>query len=315
MSKVLVTGAAGFIGSNLVDGLLENNFEVVGLDNLSTGSLDNLKDSINQIEFHEGDIRDKDLCNKICNVDFILHHAAYISVPGSFENPIETNDINVNGTLNLLQCAANNNVKRFVHVSSAAVHGNKEYDIDCISPYAYTKYIGELYAQMFHKNYNLKTLTLRYYNVFGKRQSPNSQYAAAIPIFINKVLSNERPIIYGDGSQTRDFTHVSNVVNANIKALLIDDIYYGRTYEIGTGKSISINETLNLILKYCKSNLTPIYEEARIGDIKDSVASLSLSEVYLKYKPITSFKHGLKQTIEWLEREKLCHQSQKKTFP
>ena len=156
MSKVLVTGAAGFIGSNLVDGLLKNNFEVVGLDNLSTGSLDNLKDSIGQIEFHEGDIRNKTLCNELCkHVDFILHHAAYISVPGSFENPIETNDINVNGTLNLLQCAAQSNVKRFVHVSSAAVYGNQDFPsrVDCISPYAYTKHIGELYAKMFNDNY------------------------------------------------------------------------------------------------------------------------------------------------------------------
>jgi nucleoside-diphosphate-sugar epimerase len=301
MSKVLVTGAAGFIGSNLVDGLLKNNFEVVGLDNLSTGSLDNLKDSISQIEFHEADIRDKILCDELCkHVDYILHHAAYISVPGSFENPIETHDINVNGTLNLLQCAAKNNVKRFVHISSAAVHGDTKEDIDCISPYAYTKYIGELYAQMFHKNYNLKTLTLRYYNVFGKRQSPTSQYAAAIPIFINKVLSNEQPIIYGDGLQTRDFTHVSNIVDANIKALLADDNRCGKTYEIGMGHTISINETLNLILQFCESNLTPIYKEKRIGDIKDSVANISSARLYLKYKPTMSFEQGLEETIEWL---------------
>lgn len=308
-SKFLVTGGAGFIGSNLVEKILELGYGVIVLDNFSTGEEENLKEFIGYSNFSliEGDVSNIEDCRKACkNADYVLHQAALGSVPRSIEDPITTNDSNVCGTLNMLIAARDNNVKRFVYASSSSVYGDstelpKREDNTGrpLSPYAISKLTGELYGKNFFDIFGLPTIGLRYFNVYGKKQNYHSVYAAVIPKFIEKLLTGEIPIIHGDGKQSRDFTYVNNIVEANLAACLADQEAFGEVFNIGNEERICINE---LYLKLCELlhiDIAPIYGPERCGDIKHSHADISKAKRILKYKPVYSFNEGLCLCIDW----------------
>ncbi len=308
-SKFLVTGGAGFIGSNLVEKILELGYQVRVLDNLSTGKEENIKEFIGHSRFLliKGDIRNLEDCQKACrNVDYVLHQAALGSVPRSIEDPIATNDTNICGTLNMMIAARDNHVKRFVYASSSSVYGDskelpkKEDRIGKpLSPYAISKLTGELYGKNFFDLFGLPTIGLRYFNVYGKRQDSNSIYAAVIPIFIKKLLNSEIPKIYGDGKQSRDFTYVGNVVQANLRACIAEQEALGKVFNIGNEERITIND---LYLKLCESlnmDRIPNYLSERAGDIKHSNADISYAKNILKYEPDYSFNEGIEKCIDW----------------
>jgi len=305
--KFLVTGGAGFIGSHLVEELLKRNYEVRVLDNFSTGKRENIKEFEKDIELIEGDIRSYHIVEKaVKGIDIILHQAALPSVPRSIKDPITTNDVNVGGTLNILEAAKENNVKRVVFASSSSVYGDtptlpKSEDMipNPLSPYAVSKLAGEKYCQLYSRIYGLETVILRYFNVFGPRQDPNSQYSAVIPKFIKAIKEDKRPIIYGDGTQSRDFTYVANVVEANILAANAK-VDSGIIMNCACGGQITLNELVNEINKILKKNIEPIYNEPRIGDIKHSYADIELINRKLNFKPIFNFYEGLKFTVEKL---------------
>ena len=305
--KILVTGGAGFIGSNIVERLSENGTQVRVLDNFSTGKRENLKFQKSfPLEVMEGDLCDLNTCRRACeNIDFVLHQAAIPSVPKSVVDPITSNEANVQGTLNLLVAARDAGVKRLVYASSSSIYGDtpimpKREDMTPLplSPYAITKLTGEYYCQVFYRLYGLETVVLRYFNVFGPRQDPNSQYAAAIPRFITALLSNGPPTIYGDGNQSRDFTYVRNVVEANIQALEARGAE-GEVFNIACGESITINELVKKMKKILNSNIQPIYTDSRPGDIRDSLADISRARRILGYKPSESLETGLAETINF----------------
>jgi nucleoside-diphosphate-sugar epimerase len=306
--KCLITGGAGFIGSHIVKELVKKNNKVKVLDNLSTGNLSNIKDVIEDIEFIKADIRDKEIVYKITkDVDYILHQAAIPSVIRSINNPLECNDNNLIGTLNLLYAAKENKVKRFIYASSSSVYGDipklpKEEDDtpQPISPYGVSKLAGEYYCKVFYKIYGLETVILRYFNVFGENQNPNSEYSAVIPRFIFRMLKNQPPIIYGDGNQTRDFTYVSNVVEANIQALTQEKAK-GQIFNIASGRNISIKQLVELINSLLGKNLTPIYQSSRKGDIKHSLASIDKAKKILNYELKVGLEEGLRLMMEWLK--------------
>jgi len=305
---VVVTGGAGFIGSNLAKELANKNHVKV-IDNLSTGNIKNIQDLIdsNKIEFIRGSVTDLELLQKTFrNVHYVFHEAAVPSVPRSVKDPITSNFANVNGTLNVLVAARDNCVKKVVYASSSSVYGDtptlpkKEDMKTCpLSPYAVSKLTAEYYCQVFANVYNLSTISLRYFNVYGPQQDPTSEYAAVIPKFITSILNGKTPVIYGDGEQTRDFTYVEDVVTANILAAESEAT---GIFNIAGGKRISINNLAHTIMKISGKSLDLTYEEPRYGDIKHSLADISKAKEKIKYKPKFNLEDGLKETIKWLKK-------------
>lgn len=303
--NILITGGCGFIGSHICRYLLQNGCKFVRVvDNLSTGKLSNIQDLLDKydnIEFIWGDIENIELCRKVCtNIDIISHQAAIGSVPKSIEEPMLTHNTNVNGSFNLLYVAVEKNIKKFIYASSSAIYGDTTKNL--LSPYAATKYINEIYANIFHKCYNIQCIGLRYFNVFGPNQNLVGSYASVIPLFINNLNKGIPCIIYGDGTNSRDFTYIDNVVHANINAIIFN-INSG-TYDIGTGKTININKLYELIATYMHCNIKPIYEMERPGDIKHSSSNIIQAKMGLNYNVITSFEEGLYKTINYIVNKK-----------
>lgn len=308
-TKFLVTGGAGFIGSNLVEKILEMECEVTVLDNFSTGEMENIKEFVNNGSFAliKGDVRNLEDCQRACkNADYILHQAALGSVPRSIKDPIATNDSNLCGTLNMMVAARDNNVKRFVYASSSSVYGDirelpkREDKIGKpLSPYAISKLSGELYGRNFFDLFGLPAIGLRYFNVYGKKQNYNSVYAAVIPRFIEKLLRDESPVINGDGNQSRDFTYVENVVNANLAACLAEQDAFGEAFNIGNEGRITINELYSKLCELLHKDIEPIYGPERCGDVKHSNADISKAKSILKYRPLYSFDEGISLCIDW----------------
>ncbi|RWZ59092.1 SDR family oxidoreductase [Halobacillus fulvus] len=308
-SKFLVTGSAGFIGSNLVEAILNLGYEVRGLDNFSTGKRENVEEFISHpnYEFIEGDICDFDTCMDACSgVDFVLNQAAWGSVPRSIEMPVFYEEVNIKGTLNMMEAARQNNVKKFVYASSSSVYGDepnlpKKEGIEgnVLSPYALTKRVNEEYGKLYSKLYGLDTYGMRYFNVFGRRQDPNGAYAAVIPKFINQLLSNDPPMINGDGKQSRDFTYIDNVVEANLKACKASSKAAGRVYNIAFGSREYLIDIYYLLCELIGKDLEPIFGASRAGDIKHSNANIDSAKKMLGYDPKWSFNQGIKETIKW----------------
>ncbi len=308
-TRLLVTGGAGFIGTNIVEKLLSLGLEVTVLDNFSTGKIENIEHLLSnpKLQLIEGDIREIEDCNKACrHIDYVLHNAALGSVPRSMSDPKTTNDVNISGTLNMLIASKDNNVKRFVYASSSSVYGDnenlpkeEETTGKPLSPYAITKVTNEMYGRIFHNNFDLPTIGLRYFNVFGKNQDFNSQYAAVIPNFVKKIISGEPPVIWGNGSQTRDFTFVENVVEANIRACLASDEATGNVFNIATGNRVSILDLLREICNILGAQVSPIFMDWRAGDVMHSFANIEKAKKLLNYIPIYDFKSGIRKTIDW----------------
>ena len=303
--KVVVTGGLGFIGSHLVEKLSEDNLVVV-IDDQSTGKVENIKHlNLSKIDTTLGDITSIDLDEIFDGTDYVFHEAAVTSVQKSVDDPINSNEVNITGTLKVLEAAKNTDVKKVVLASSSAVYGETESlplsednPVNPLSPYAVGKTTGELYCNVFSEIYGLPTVSLRYFNVFGPRQDPNSQYAAVIPIFIDKILKNESPIIYGDGEQSRDFVSVKHVVAANIMAA---ESKLTGAFNIGLGKSTTINQLVEMINEIIGKDVKPVYEKERPGDIKYSLADISKAKA-LGYDPKADFKEELTETVEWFRK-------------
>ena len=302
--KVVVTGGAGFIGSHIVEYWAKQNADVFVLDNLRSGFEKNLN-GFENVTFVRGSITDKDVVFSVLeNADYVHHLAAMISVPESVENPFECVSINVNGLLNVLEASAKHKIKKIVHSSSAAVYGDNPVSPKTIlmkpepkSPYGITKLDGEYYLQSYLENFGLQTISLRYFNVFGPRQDPKSQYAAAIPIFVNNALQNKEIIIYGDGEQTRDFIFVKDVVAANVLAATTENV--NGTFNVACGSAISINQLVKLVLELTNSKSHIRYEKERAGDIKHSLASIEETKQQLGFQPKHDLLEGLKETINY----------------
>ena len=311
MNKYLVTGGAGFIGSHIVEELVRRGSKIRVIDNFLTGKRENLASFGEKIELLEGDIRNFETCQEALEgIDFVLHQAALPSVPRSIENPLLTNDINVNGTLNLLLASNEAKARRFVFASSSAVYGDNP-DLpkregtegNPLSPYALTKLVGEKYCKVFSVIYGLPTVCLRYFNIFGPHQDPASQYAAVIPAFISKMLEGEKPTIFGDGEQSRDFTFVGNVVEANFLATEVENIS-GEVFNVGCGEKTTVNSLAAKINEILNTDIEPDYDKPRPGDIKHSFADISKAKQGLKFEPLVDFREGLERTIRWYqERE------------
>lgn len=310
----LITGGAGFIGSNIVTYLMKYNAgKVIVLDNLSNGYLSNIEQFIGEsnFEFIDGDITNLDTCKKVMEgVDYISHQAALGSVPRSIENPVATHLANATGFLNILTAAKDSNVKRIVFASSSSVYGDsqelpkREGNIGRqLSPYAVSKHTKELYAKVFADVYSLDVIGLRYFNIFGPNQNPSGPYAAAIPLFMDAALKNKSPFINGDGGQSRDFTFVENAVQANIKALFSDKEVKGKIVNIACGGRVTINELFQSIKEASGNDVEPIYREDRPGDIRDSLANISLAKELIGYNPEFGIEAGLKITTEWFKKE------------
>lgn len=306
MSKFLVTGGAGFIGSNLCEKLLESGHSVRVLDNLATGKEENLRGFIDSVEFIRGDIRQPAALEKAAaGMDYIIHLAALGSVPRSVEDPATTHEVNATGTLNVLNAARAAGVKRIVCASSSSVYGDtpvlpKQEDMTPtpLSPYAVSKLTGEHYCKVFHRVYGLETVALRYFNVYGKKQDPNSQYAAVIPRFASALLKGERPTIYGDGEQTRDFTFVDDCNQVNIKACFAGGCQ-GMHFNVGCGGRVSVNELFRKIRDRIGSSIEPQYAQARKGDVRDSLASIDKARSIIGYEPAYNIDSGLGKTVDW----------------
>lgn len=316
MRKILVTGGAGFIGSNLCEELVKKGNYVVCLDNFSTGRIENIQGLLdnNRFKLIEGDIRNLDTCLKAVNgVDVVFHEAALGSIPRSIDDPITTNAVNISGFLNMLVAAKNAKIDRFIFAASSSAYGDNETIPKVedtigkpLSPYALTKYVDELYAHVFSITYGLKYIGIRYFNVFGRRQDPNSAYAAVIPLFIKKILKHERPVINGDGSNSRDFTYIDNIIHINMLALeTLSPQAFNQIYNGAGGENTSVLELEQLITKNlsaydnCIDCIVPIFGPNRIGDIKHSKASISKAKELLGYTPVCTFEDGLKKTIYW----------------
>lgn len=315
-TSFLVTGGAGFIGSNIVEYLLKYNVgKVRVLDNLSNGFYKNVEPFLqnSRLEFIEGDIRDLDTCTKACGgIDYVLHQAALGSVPRSIQDPITSNEVNVGGFLNMLVGARDQQVKRFVYAASSSTYGDsptlpkKEEVIGKpLSPYAITKYVNELYADIFQKTYGLNCVGLRYFNVFGPRQDPKGAYAAVIPLFIDAILEGKAPLINGDGEQTRDFTFVENAVQANIKAALDEKRKEtAQVYNIAFGERTSLNSLYNTLKELTNSTAKATYGNDRPGDVRDSLADISKARGDFGYKPQFDIQKGLQITLDWFRQNK-----------
>lgn len=313
--RILITGGAGFIGSNLCAYFLENN-EVICLDNFATGYRHNIDGFLSNPKFSliEGDIRDFKTCEQaVADVDYVLHHAALGSVPRSINDPITSNEVNVSGFLNMLTASRNANVKRFIYAASSSTYGDSEAlpkreDVigKPLSPYAVTKYVNELYADVFSKTYGLETIGLRYFNVFGRNQDPNGAYAAVIPKFVSQFLNHESPVINGDGNFSRDFTYVDNVIQMNELAMLTENPRALNTvYNTAFGERTTLNELVNALKEFLSvydneiANVSIIYGQNRIGDIPHSLASIEKAKELLNYQPKFSMKEGLKEAVKW----------------
>jgi len=315
-STVLVTGAAGFIGSNLCEALIEKGSKVIGLDNFATGHKKNLSElsKNSNFTFIEGDIRNIEDCHKACNgVDYILHQAALGSVPRSINDPITSNDVNVGGFLNMLVASRDAGVKRFIYAASSSTYGDSkalpkvEENIGKpLSPYAITKYVNELYADNFKRTYDLDTVGLRYFNVFGRKQDPNGAYAAVIPKFVMQFMKHESPVINGDGSFSRDFTYIDNVVQMNLRAIVTDnDEALNNVYNTAFGERTTLNELVTLLKQYLSEfdseiiNVDVKKGPERKGDVPHSLASVDKAKKLLGYDPKFDMKSGLKEAIKW----------------
>ncbi|CAL1519262.1 SDR family oxidoreductase [Chitinophaga sp. MM2321] len=309
-SCFLITGGAGFIGSNLVEYLLKYKAKKVRvLDNFSTGVMDNIAPFLSDpaFELFEGDIRNIDDCRKaVSGIDYVAHQAALGSVPRSINDPLTTNDVNITGFLNMLLAAKDAQVKRFIYAASSSTYGDhpglpKVEDTigNPMSPYAVTKYVNELYANVFSRIYDFHTIGLRYFNVFGPRQNPNGPYAAVIPLFIEAAKKKEAPIINGDGETSRDFTFVENAVQANIKALLSDDIHTSEVINIAAGERTTLNELWQHISGIWHIDVAPIYQTERKGDVKHSLANVDKANRLIGYRPAFSVMQGLAIAMEW----------------
>ena len=314
--KILVTGGAGFIGSNLCQALLEKGNQVICLDNFATGKRENLERLLKDSNFTliEGDIRKLEDCLKACQgVDYVLHQAALGSVPRSIKDPITSNDVNVSGFLNMLVAARDNGVKRFVYAASSSTYGDSESmpkveDIigKPLSPYAITKYVNELYADIFSKTYGLETIGLRYFNVFGRKQDPNGAYAAVIPKFVSQLMNGESPVINGDGNYSRDFTYIDNVIQANLLSLITtNEKAINTVYNVAYGDRNTLNDLMGYLKEYLSefdskiSNVAVIYGPNRAGDIPHSHASVDKAKELLNYKPQFNLQKGLKEAVKW----------------
>ncbi|WP_379970081.1 SDR family oxidoreductase [Epilithonimonas sp. UC225_85] len=314
--NILVTGGAGFIGSNLCEELLSLGANVTCLDNFSTGlreNLDALKDKPN-FSLIEGDIRDLETCQKACeNQDFVLHEAALGSVPRSINDPITSNDVNVGGFLNMLVAARDCGVKRFIYAASSSTYGDSESlpkveDVigKPLSPYAITKYVNELYADVFKRTYGFDTIGLRYFNVFGRKQNPNGAYAAVIPKFVMQLMNHESPVINGGGEYSRDFTYIDNVILMNLLALTSEnDEAVNQIYNTAFGERTTLNDLVKYLKEYLSdfdsriANVQIIYGDYRKGDVPHSLASIDKAKNLLDYQPKHSMKDGLKEAVTW----------------
>jgi nucleoside-diphosphate-sugar epimerase len=312
MMRFLITGIAGFIGSNLANALVADGNEVRGIDNLSHGRWSNLSSIETKVDFIEADITDERAIRRACEgVDYVLHQAALGSVPRSLADPIGSNHSNVVGTLKVFEAARAAGVKRVVYASSSSVYGDtptlpKREEMRCnpISPYAVSKYTCELYAQAFSRLLNLETVGLRYFNVFGPRQHPTSQYAAVIPKFIMAMLRGQQPTIFGDGRQSRDFTYVDNVVSANLKACTAPaQSVSGRVFNVAAGKNFSLLELYSALQRLIGFTAQPLFSPARSGDVQDSLADISRARDGMGYESLVSFENGLCQTVDWYRAE------------
>jgi nucleoside-diphosphate-sugar epimerase len=304
LANYLVTGGAGFIGSHISEALVTRGHRVRVADNFVTGYKQNIRDGV---EFVEGDCADPGFAKKIvAGMDYVVHQAAIPSVPRSVDKPLESHRANIDGMLQMLLASRDAGVKRLVFAGSSSVYGDTEVlpktetmPTKPMTPYALQKLTGEMYGQMFTKLYGFETVTTRYFNVFGPRQDPTSPYSGVISLFIKSLVDGTRPVIYGDGGQTRDFTYVANVVDAVIRAVETPGIG-GEVFNIATSSRISLNELLATLKKIFNSNVEPIFKEARAGDVRDSQADISKATRLLGYKPTVGFEAGLRETVKWI---------------
>jgi nucleoside-diphosphate-sugar epimerase len=304
--RYLVTGGAGFIGSNIVDELVRRGHAVVVLDNLSTGKESNLASVRDKIKLNTGSITDLAAVQEACHgADYVIHLAARTSVPRSVEDPLDTNHINIDGTLNVLVAARDAKVRRFVYAASSAAYGEtlalpkvETMQPDPISPYGVTKYVGEIYAQVIGRVYGLENASLRYFNVFGPRQDPTSQYSGVLSRYMLAVIRGEQPVVFGDGEQSRDFTYVDNIVDLTLRACEASGAS-GKVFNGGTGVRITLNEAIKLLAAVTGKKIQAKYESGRSGDILHSQADISLAKKVLGYEPCVGFEAGLKRTWEW----------------
>ena len=304
--RYLITGGAGFIGSHLVEHLVATGHDVTVLDDLSSGHRANLAGVRRQIRFIRGSVTDLNTCRRaVDGVDCVLHHAAVTSVQRSVDEPLVTHQVNATGTLNVLLAARDKGVQRVVYAGSTSAYGNpttlpnsEEHVTRPLSPYAASKLAGEEYCVAFHETYGLETVVLRYFNIFGPRQDPNSQYAAVVPRFIAAALAGERPTIFGDGGQTRDFVYIANVVHANVLAARAPAAgAAGQVFNVGCGQGVSVNQLWEHIRSLAGVPAMPLYTQGRAGEVRDSVAALAKARRLLGYEPVVDFAEGLRQTI------------------
>lgn len=313
-TNCLVTGGAGFIGSNLADELIRRGARVRIIDNFSTGFRENLEEISGDFDFVEGDLNDdRALEDAVSGIDIVFHQAALPSVPRSVENPIETHEACASATLKLLVKAKDRGVRRFVYAASSSAYGDQEtlpkvetMKVDPLSPYAAAKLMGEQYCSVFHRIYGLETFSLRYFNVFGPRQNPSSMYSGVISRFIDALMKEESPLIYGDGEQSRDFTYVANVVDANIKAAEAAD-GAGETFNAANGERISLNELLSVLKKITgRESVEAVYRESRKGDVKHSQADNQKAVAMLGYQNLVGLEEGLRKTIDWWKHSRFA---------
>jgi len=318
MSLYLITGIGGFIGSSIARALLSRGEQVRGVDNFSTGNRDNIKEILDRIDFREADILDLDAMHKACaGADFVLHQAAIPSVPKSVLDPLGSNRVNIDGTVNVLVAARDAKVKRVVYAASSSAYGDtptlpKYEDIrpDPISPYAVAKLASEHYMISFYRCYGLETVCLRYFNIFGPRQDPSSPYSGVLAKFITQMLRGEQPTIHGDGEQSRDFTYIDNAVEANLLACKAPaDKVAGQVFNTATARRVTLNETFKLLQGMTAYKGQPKYGPDREGDIKHSLADISRAESGLGYKPKVDFEEGLKRTVDWYKESVLRPQT------
>lgn len=308
----LVTGGAGFIGSNLCEAILNMGYQVRCLDNLSTGKQENIDMFLNHIgySFVKGDITDLKTCMEVCEgVDYVLHQAAWGSVPRSIEMPLYYEEVNIRGTLNMMEAARRQGIKKFVYASSSSVYGDHPVlpkvegeEGKLLSPYALTKHVDEEYGKLYTTLYGLDTYGLRYFNVFGKRQDPEGTYAAVIPKFIKMLMNNQRPTIHGDGKQSRDFTYIENVIEANLRACQASHDAAGEAYNIAYGGREYLIDIYYRLAEALNTDIEPNFGPDRAGDIKHSNADISKAKKMLGYNPEWSFDRGIKEAIEWYKK-------------
>src|SRR5271163_1082590 len=308
MSTYLITGIAGFIGSSLARAILAQGDNVRGIDNFSTGKRSNIAELLDRIDVREADLLDLEAMQSACRgVDYVLHEAAIPSVPRSVLDPLESNHANVNGTVNLLVAARDAKVKRVIYAASSSAYGDtptlpkhESMKPDPISPYAVAKLASEYYLTSFYRCYQLETVALRYFNIFGPRQDPSSPYSGVLAKFITLMLRGEQPAIYGDGEQSRDFTYIDNAVEANLLACAAPAAQAaGQVFNVATGRRVTLNETFKQLQSLTSYSGAPLYAAERGGDIKHSLADISLAEKHLGYKPKVNFEEGLRKTVDW----------------